>query len=390
MSHEANTASPRSAFSLLEAFRHRLRSISPRRREILVGLLAPVLLTGALLTGEIVLRFEQWRAFGANQVVETQIDETIWEMDGDRRRPRANAKMGRIQYNAQGFRGDLMAMPKPSGVIRIGFLGSSTTLDIYVGDIAKTWPAVAVSRLQSAYPNCKFDFFNAAVPGYNVRVATQRLTEDTAKFEPDIVVFLVNDLTQRGRLQLTARGIPTEGYTPGWLAQHSILWLKVEKNAVAQHLRRVAMRQDLANRIDFGVLKSGLSRDLATLIASAKKQNTLPILVENAPILRREQPIEMQADHATNRLLYLPRVYVEDITEFSYWYNGVLREAAAGGNVPFIPTIGMMPAKLAYYADASHTTVEGSSVFGLIVGDRLSSDSAVLELLKKRGSGCAG
>lgn len=374
---------------LMAAFRDRLQSVNPRRREILVGLLAPVLLIGALLAGEAALRFEQWRAFGANQAVETQIDEAIWDMHGDRRRPRANAKMGRIQFNAQGFRGDPVAMPKPSGVVRIGFLGSSTTLDIYVGDITKTWPAVAVSRLKSAYPRCKFDFFNAAVPGYNVRVATQRLTEDAAKFEPDIVVFLLNDLTQRGRLQLIARGIPTESYTPGWLAQYSILWLKLEKNAVAQHLKRVAMREDLASRIDFGALQSNLRSDLSALIASAKNQNTLPILVENAPILRQEQSIEMQADHATNRLLYLPRVFVEDITEFSYWYNGMLHEAAVADNVPYIPTIGKMPAKLTYYADASHTTVQGSRVFGSIVGDALSSDPAVLALLKKRGFSCA-
>src|SRR4051812_31977478 len=105
------------ASRLSEAF----ASISPRGWELIAGLIAPVLLAGALLSGETILRIQQARAFGPNEAVETKIAEEVWEIFDGRRRPRPNAVMGRIHFNSSGFRGAELTMPKPEGLIRIGF-----------------------------------------------------------------------------------------------------------------------------------------------------------------------------------------------------------------------------------------------------------------------------
>src|SRR6185312_7206350 len=111
------------------AIREKISAISPRGWEIAAGLTAPVVLLAGLLSGESILRVQQYRAFGANQAFETKIEKTVWEEFNGRRRPLPGASMGRIHFNRNGFRGEELAMPKPKGLIRIGFFGTSTTMD---------------------------------------------------------------------------------------------------------------------------------------------------------------------------------------------------------------------------------------------------------------------
>ncbi len=367
--------------------RRLMAALSPRQREIIVALAAPAVLGCALLTGEATLRIEQYRHFGSAAPVEVAVDRNIWEFAGERRRPRPNAAMGRIRFSDQGFRGESVAMPKPPGVIRIAFLGPSTVLDHYAHDEAQSWPAIAVAQLRKAYPGCRFDFINAGMPGYDLRAVEDRFVEDTLALRPDVAIFQGTDMTSRARQHIKARGGDSSPYRPSWFARHSYLWRKIEVNLVAQRLLRIAARSDLAMRLDLPAMLAGLAPETEHLLSTAQQHGVLPVLVENAFRQRREQSIDEQLAGGAQRALFLPNVYIADMTEAIYAYNTVLRDVAAVRATPFIATLDRMPARPNYYIDSTHTTVAGSAALGTIVGDRLATAPEFTRLVAERG-GC--
>jgi hypothetical protein len=216
-----------------------------------------------------------------------------------------------------------------------------------------------------------------------------RLTDDAIAYAPDVAVYLVNDLSTRGRKQLVARGIKSEPYQPRWLARRSMLWLKLEKNAVSTRLERVAARKDIANRLDLDAIGRDLRRDLDQLVVATEAVHVLPVLVGLAPRIRREQPVATQAANAMSRVLYMPNVYIGDMTESFYRNNDELRAVAAARRAPYIETIDKMPARAEYYVDSSHTTRQGSRALGAIVGEEMARDPAVRARLNAHGRGCA-
>ena len=363
-----------------------LASISPRRWELIAGLIAPALLFGALLSGEAILRIQQMRAFGPNEAVETNIAAEVWQVVDGRRRPRPNAVMGHIHFNSSGFRGEELATPKPEGLIRVGFFGTSTTMDPYVDSESDTWSAVAVTRLREAFPKCTFDYLNAGIAGYNLAGVERRLIQDAMPFKPDIAILMVNDIDTRGR---TLAGERDNQYKPGWLARHSLLWLKVEKTALAERLKRVATRMDAAKRLDLDALARGARRDIRLLLDHIKGFDMLPVLVENSSRLRREQPLSEQGENADSVVLYLPNVFVGDVTAAFYRYNEELKSAARDYSLPYVETMNALPADAEHYVDTHHTTKTGSRMLGQVVGDSLAHDPAIRAVIRERGKGCA-
>lgn len=362
--------------------------LSPRQWEVIVALAAPLLIGCTLLAGEIALRIEQYRQFGHTALVEATIDQMYWDVVGDRRRPRPNTAMGRIHFSDQGFRGEAVTMPKPQDVIRIAFLGPSTVLDPYVHDDAQSWPAVTLAHLRKAYPACRFDAINAGVPGYDLRAIEKRFIEDTLGLQPDIAILQGTDMTNRARKHIKARGGDADPYRPSWLARQSYLWQKIEKNIEAQRLLRIAARADLAMRLNFPSMLADLAPETERLLSTAQQHGVLPVLVENAFRQRREQSIDEQLAGGAQRALYMPNVYVADITEAIYAYNTVLRDVATAKATPFIATLDRMPSRPDYYVDTSHTTAAGSAVLGAIVGEGLVANTAIAQLIAERGKGC--
>jgi len=367
------------------AIREKISAISPRGWEIAAGLTAPVVLLAGLLSGESILRVQQYRAFGANQAFETKIEKTVWEEFNGRRRPLPGASMGRIHFNRNGFRGEELAMPKPKGLIRIGFFGTSTTMDPYVDRDADTWPALVVSRLRKEFPGCKFDYLNAGVAGYDLMAVKSRLVEDAMPLQPDVAVLMVNDIAERGRNQI---GAASDLYKPSWLASNSLLWLKVEKTAESERLKQVAARIDGSKRLNLDAMSRNVRHDIRAVLDEIQKLKLATVIVENATRLRREQPISVQADNALSEVLYLPNVYVGDLTESYYRYNAELRAAARDYRIPYIPTMNRMPATPAYYVDTHHTTKAGSQILGQIVADSLVADPSIRAVIRDRGNNC--
>ncbi|GAB6054100.1 hypothetical protein JCM17960_29200 [Magnetospira thiophila] len=366
---------------------HWLR-LPPRARELWVAMLLPLTLMALFLAGEGLLRWQQYQKFGTLHTSDTEVDSPIWEMVGDRQRPRPSAKLGKLSFSADGFRGPKLTVPKPSGVIRVGFFGSSITLDPYVTDDTETWPAVVLHHLADAYPACRFDFFNAGVMGYNIQKTLLRFEEDAKPFAPDLTVLQLSDMGTRAIGQLRSEGHDIGPYRPSVLARASLLWLKLEKTAEALRLTRLAGRLDKAHPLDQAWLRENLRPDINRVADTILAAHSLPVFIELAPLLRRGQPLTTQLQYAKSRVLYTPGIFIGDIVEAYYSYNQVLAEVAATHDIPLIQTMDAFPADPQYYVDSSHTSRLGSRHFGEVVAHQLIQDPRVRALVRERGNGC--
>ena len=145
-------------------------------------------------------------------------------------------------------------MPKPPGVVRIAFLGSSTTLDAYVAPLEETWPHRISDALQQAFPEVEVDYVNAGVPGMGSASMVTYYEHFVKQVSPDIVVILANDLN-RDMDDLARESGIHDGvhYRPSWLATHSLFWAQVEKNAVIIRLQRAALDPAVDTRHQTGV-----------------------------------------------------------------------------------------------------------------------------------------
>jgi hypothetical protein len=366
----------------------RWENLPPRWKEIIVATSVPALLIVLFIFGETLLRWEQYRNFGGANAVETAIDQRIWERTDNRRRPLPNARLGKVEFSEDGFRGKKLQQPKPQNRIRVGFFGSSTTIDLYVIEESQTWPAIAMQQLSSAFPDCEFDYFNAGVPGYNVPATLARLKEDAVQYKPDIGVFLLNDINSRAREQLRLVGRKMSAYKPSKLASASLLLLKLEKNTEALRLQRLAARPDFSSRLNLEQLREQLIDDLNRAAGAVSDEVLLPVFVENATRLRKEDSVEEQINVAKSRLLYMPGIYIGDIVNALYLYNEILKEAASANNIVWIETLEEMPSDARYFVDTSHTNKSGSKLFGELVGQQLSGNTNVQSLISNRGNGC--
>jgi len=100
---------------------------------------------------------------------------------------RPGARFGRVQANAQGYRGPEIALEKPPGAIRFAFLGDSLTFGSWSGGNDTTWPHHVLETLRAASGGASYDYINAALPGNGIGELTIQFLESICKFRPDVV-----------------------------------------------------------------------------------------------------------------------------------------------------------------------------------------------------------
>ncbi|MGE3595694.1 MAG: SGNH/GDSL hydrolase family protein [Dehalococcoidia bacterium] len=89
--------------------------------------------------------------------------------------------------NAMGFRGPVVTVPKPPGVLRIVLLGGSTTFGWGVND-DQTIDAHMRRLLAERDSSGMVDVVNLAFDGYDSYQVLERLRSDGAWLEPDVVI----------------------------------------------------------------------------------------------------------------------------------------------------------------------------------------------------------
>ena len=146
--------------------------------------------------------------------------------------------------NDMGFRGPVVAVPKPDSVTRIILLGGSTTHGWGVND-DETIDAHLRWILRSRYPDRLFEVVNLAFDAYDSYQLFERLRSDGTNLQPDLVVINsgINDVRNARHPDLRDRDRRTLIYEDVLAVQREIarrggpgLWLRIKHVSWAARL----------------------------------------------------------------------------------------------------------------------------------------------------------
>ena len=364
--------------------------LTARMKEIITGITVPVILIVGLGGSELAFRLQQGRLFGVQQIVgKTQNSFYYIDEATGLRLPRPNSRHGRIYINDQGFRGSHLEIPKPAGVVRIAFIGTSTTYDADAGSEANTWPAITAATLARTFPECRFEYLNAGVPGFHSEHIKLRFTTQVAPMEPDLVVVLTNDLNGDGREQAQSAGLwDKHRYQPSWLARHSLVWGKIEKNLFILKLQRQSHSSRGKLAMDIDKIKKKYREHLQELLRETQTVVDQTVVLNVATRFRSGQTREEQIDAAGSRLFYMPYASVPDIVAAIDGYNEVNDSLKNTSGVTIIDPRAALPPDNIHFSDTSHTTAQGSRKLGEYLGGLLASGEDFRSLVERVSPGC--
>ena len=363
--------------------------LSERQKELLTGFLMLGIMVGGWGVGEALLRLVQRGMLGTAANVERSAQFYRDQRTG-LRLPVPNSTQGKIQINSHGFRGPEIPIPKPPGTVRLAFLGSSTTYDLYV-DNASTWPHLVTQAIQAAYPTCRVDYINAGVPGFSSPRMLTYYRAYVSKLEPDIVVLLPTDtsvaLSNLARRKHVHAGLPVQ---PSWLAQHSELWATIEKNVRVITLQRAAFVPRDKLTFTYEELAAELRPALEAIVAQVTQDQRLLAVATISEQLRVGQDRQAQQRAAGTALYIMPYMSIPGLLTARRYHNEVIADVARASNAILIEGHEQIPGTPVYYADASHFKPAGSRLMAVRVSAVLLRALEVRQLFVARQELCRG
>jgi hypothetical protein len=359
--------------------------MTERQKEIATGLTI-ICVTGIIFaTGEASLRIVQSAKFGTPTTVEQSAKFATDPRTG-LRLPVPGSTHGRIHYNSLGFRGPEIEIPKPPGVLRIAYLGSSTTLDPYAGDL-ESWPALATRLLGQAAGACKVEYLNAGVAGFATDRMLRYFDGRVRQSEPDLVVVLPSDMNFDLDRYMVRHGLGNGiHYEPSWLARRSVLWSKVEMNATILRRQRLASRTNVHTDIPADAVIPAFDQRLRTLVSSIRASGSEPVLLESTGQVRRGQSRSEQVAAAATDLFYMPYLSVESLLDLRDAYNRAIRRVGEDLQVPVVASRLAVPGDEQHYRDSTHYTPLGSALAGRRTGEALRELPEVRALIDRCGA----
>jgi lysophospholipase L1-like esterase len=288
---------------------------------------------------------------------------------------------GGIRINSLGFRSPELE-PKSPSMIRLTFIGASTTYSAEVRTNDKTWPHLVWQSLQQRYPDRHLDYVNAAVPGLSVSGSLKNLTNRVRPIRPDVVVLYegFNDLIVDAR-QLALRQGLTVPADSDWLGRWSLAWDLIRKNYQilrAQHRARDSQML----RVDWADLAASFKLRLAGLIAASQQTGRVVAVATMSYRLRHEQSPDEQVRAAEAALFYMPFLTPEGMLSGYEHYNDAIRQAARDAGIILIDDELSIPGSATYFADTIHFTEAGSEMMARRVKSRLQDEPAFLALMR--------
>lgn len=354
-----------------------------RQKEVLTGLIVLALSFGSLLAAESVLRVKQVAAFGTATNVEKSAKYYIDENTG-LRLPKPDTKHGTLAFNSLGFRSPEIASAKPPGVVRIAFLGNSTTLDAFVAQTERTWPHLIADALQRLFPDVTVDYLNAGVPGMGSEAMLTYFTHFVSGLSPDIVVVLANDQNSDMDRYVRRHGVHDgTHYRPSWLARHSLFWAKVEKNAVTIQRQRSAFREQYRVNIEPATITARFQERMIALVEAIKQSGAQPILLTYDSQLRATQDRNQQRKAAQTLLFYMPYLAIPGILSVQAAYNDALTAVAVDTGSPLIDWRDIVPGDSDHFVDSVHFTNAGSRLMAAHVVAKMIEKPRIQQRFKR-------
>jgi len=339
-----------------------------------------------LLLAEGAVRARQWVITGRSGAINDAL--TIDPHTGLRSLV-PNFDRGRIRINALGFRSPDLAAPKPAGVVRLAFLGGSTTYCAEVSGNELTWPHLVWHGLSAALPTVRFDYVNAGVPGYTFDSILQAFRKRVQPLRPDVVVIYeaTNDLAMDSRQLAREQQLVTDTPEPAfWLARHSLLWLLLEKNMSIARLQASADGTTGKLAFDPRQLSRGFEQRLRETIRAAQSVAAVVAVATFAPRLRPGQSLTEQRRAAVTSLYYMPYLSLDGLLAGFAEYNRVIRAVAAETGALLIAGDDQIPADDLHYADSVHFRDAGSRAMAARVTQALLAAPPFQALVSRVGA----
>jgi hypothetical protein len=354
-----------------------LTSLTIRQKELLTGFSIIFIVAGSFISAEAILRYQQVIAFGevgtAEELSAFQIDEKT-----KLRLPVPNANMGTISFNSKGFRGPELDTIKKENTIRLGFIGSSIVFDAYTFSEGATWPAVTTKKLQLLYPHCNIEYFNAGVPG----MGTDKLLTYYENFVTPSQADLLFIMTDNRNGVLDDIAIETKvhdgvHYTPSWLAQNSVFWAKVEKNAVIQ--KRLRAVSNDANKISYSneQIVINYKPAIRALINSVVYHGSMPVLLSVGQRIRAEHSFKEKMSAIESAIFFMPYMRADDFITTLRLFNDENKQVSKQMNIPYIQWHEELDGTTKNYIDSRHFTPTGSAKLGEIIATKLASHDVI-------------
>jgi len=345
---------------------------------------AIVLVAGLLLAlgAEGLVRVRQWLKYG----MAAPLDSTFRIDARTGLRVPDDAKVARhIRINSLGFRSPELLDPRPAGTIRLAFLGASTTYSAEVSSNEATWPHLVWQMLRDAQPQVRFDYVNAAVPGYTTEASLRNLRLRVRPLQPDIIVFYeaTNDLAVDTLALARQRGLVAGdgAEATSWPARYSMLWFLVEKNLTVRRRQAEAAAHGGKLAFEPRELSRAFEQRLQALVTASQESAPVVVLVTFAPRLRRGSSADEQREAAVTAAYYMPYMSIDGLLRGYEEYNRVIREVARRSGVVLVEAEGAIPPDRVHYADSVHFTDAGSRALAGIVARELLASPAVGRVL---------
>ena len=324
-----------------------------------------VAMTGCILflLAEFGIRVRHYIKFGAVWGIE---DTFMMDETANLRVLIPNKQFGAVRINSLGFRGPEIPLPKPDSVIRIAFLGASTTYCAEVLSNDMVWTHLVTEQLKQRWPSLQFDYVSGGVPGYGVNHSLQNLKYKIAPLKPDIIVIYhtTNDLSSNTFELAKKKGLVEQQTEQGmlWLSKYSLLSYLVEKNLRLIISQKKAFDQSRKLEFETQEITEPFRNDLNVLVQESKKVSPIVAIATFSVRLRENQSKKDKIEAAVTSLYYMPYMTIDGLIRGYKSYNDVIRSVAHQQNIILIDNNTMIPGDGTHFNDSVHFKDRGSAL----------------------------
>lgn len=354
-----------------------------------VGLLLTVIiLILMILLAEGAVRFRQWMLYGSffhlGSVLEETSDERL------KKTPKPGFETRTVKINSLGFRGPELASPKPKGMLRVAFLGGSTTYCAEVSGNHMTWPHLVLERLRKAYPDQPMDYVNGGVSGYTTYASLANFEQRIAPLHPDLVMVYhaSNDLSVETRELAMSRGLydPEEKPDqPSWLGEYSLLWFLAELNFRVLRLQHKAGQGGERLNALPDWLDDSFEKRVVRLLREAQGAGAMAAVATWSQRTRPDHSLEEKLKGSASALFHMPFMTPDGLIEGYKMFNGAIRRAAKTTDALLIGNENAIPGDGEHFNDSVHFTDQGSAAMAKRVADALLASPEFQALVKQKG-----